>query len=501
MDSNGATSDGGATGGGRPARLAALVVLAAVVLTLVLVPLVALQRGWLPPDDACRHAAFATVSDHRSWSDIAVLRPDAARDQHAPWHGILRAVHGATDASPQGLVVFAVIVLAWAFGLAPLVLMKRPEAWVAALALVASGELLFPSRWMSGRPLVAAMAALVTLLIAFSRRGTGASPPRRLALGVVAFALGAGLHGSWYLFALPVAAFAIAGPVRRAAEVAACWLSGTALAAILTGEPVQAIVSPLHHLQLALFAGSSAPWKVGEFQPSGGAPACVAITAVALLARFQWRRGEGGDGSGELPSAWRDPALVLAAMGWLLGLRMQRTWLDWGAPALACWLALEIEAHLQRRVVRPLPRAAVALVACAALLLATGADRGRRWSGSVVTARLDTRDPALAGWLPEPGGIMYNERMADFYATFLDDPEAPWRWMLAFEPALMPPDDLETYRGIQRSGYDTASFRPWAERMTPKDRMLLHWPFPTPPPLTELQWHRAAGDLWLGRKP
>ena len=43
-----------------------------------------LAHGYLPPDDALRHAAFAVSG--RSWDQLLVGRPEALFDQSPGWH-------------------------------------------------------------------------------------------------------------------------------------------------------------------------------------------------------------------------------------------------------------------------------------------------------------------------------------------------------------------------------------------------------------------------------
>ena len=57
---------------GRPGDLAAMVIVG---LTLLLLPLGILARGYMPPDDALRHAAFAVT--HRTWPQVIIGRPEA----------------------------------------------------------------------------------------------------------------------------------------------------------------------------------------------------------------------------------------------------------------------------------------------------------------------------------------------------------------------------------------------------------------------------------------
>ena len=53
----------------------------------LLIPLRLLGQGYLPPDDALRHAGKAVSG--KAWTDILVLRPDFQMDSHPGWHALL----------------------------------------------------------------------------------------------------------------------------------------------------------------------------------------------------------------------------------------------------------------------------------------------------------------------------------------------------------------------------------------------------------------------------
>ncbi len=79
--------------------------------------------GYLPTDDALRHAAKAVSG--KPWSDILVLGPPF-RDQNFVWHDFLRQIHLATHCSTDTLVVFEVVALFILVALSPLPWLKRP---------------------------------------------------------------------------------------------------------------------------------------------------------------------------------------------------------------------------------------------------------------------------------------------------------------------------------------------------------------------------------------
>ncbi len=106
-----------------------------------------------------------------------------------------------------------------------------------------------------------------------------------------------------------------------------------------------------------------------------------------------------------------------------------------------------------------------------------------------------------AAWLPEPGGIVYSDSMHIFYTTFFQNPHAPWRYILGFEPAIMPQEDLSVYRKIQMSFRAFKFFGPWVEKMRSVDRLILTYTEDKTPEIPELEWQCVARNTWIGRLP
>ena len=102
-------------------------------------------------------------------------------------------------------------------------------------------------------------------------------------------------------------------------------------------------------------------------------------------------------------------------------------------------------------------------------------------------------------WLPAPGGILYANSMGLFYDTFFENPGAPFRYAVGFEPGLMPPDELAVLRGIQRSGGADAAFLPWVQRLRAADRIAVVRPGGPAPAIPGLAWREAIPGVWLGR--
>jgi hypothetical protein len=461
-----------------------LVVRSFVAIVVLLIPLRVLWLGWQPPDDALRHAAKAVTA--REWAEILVLRPGVAPDSHPGWHAVLGSVHRWTGAAPPELVTLCVLGLALAVLLPGALLLRRPEAWLLALLVPALTDPSPIVRLEAGRPFLLSAALVVTfgLLsprcpLGLSRRGFVAAA---LALGLVAW-----VHPSFYLFGLLPLACLLARRFRLAGQLALALALGIALAGILVGHPLRFVIESLGHPLLA-FRDVPSLSLVAEFRPQIAPPAFW----LACLALMGWRALRGR----WTPAILVDPVFVLAVLGWVLGLAVRRFWSDWGFPAALVWLAFEFQDALVELCRSARGRLGLAAAASVPLLLAATTDYDGRFS-----ARDRTFDCLAAAEqrraLPDPGGVLYSGEMRLFYALFYRLPEAPFRYVLGYEPGLMPPEDLGVYRRLQAG--DAGAFREWADRMRPADRLVVVSPTGIAPPVAGLDWTLACGDVWSGR--
>lgn len=473
--------------GGIPLLLWALVVL-----TLIILPLRILDHGFLPPDDALRHAA--KVVSGKSWPEILVLRPEITMDHNPGWHWLLGSIHHATGWDPPKLVAFSVVSMFLLFTVAPLPWLKRPEAWLVALAVVLLVFPYFEPRAFVGRPLFVTMAVNLVLLSVWTRPELKTISPAMMLGSTALMAVATWVHGSWYLLVLVPGVFCLAQAWRKAGALAICWAVGSVAGAMLTGEPWNFLRQELLIPLMAL--GQNAPVEslVGEFQPfSGGYPAAVIVALVMVWRKLTKRPGL---------APWRDPVFLMALAGWLLGFRVLRFWLDWGLPALALWLAREFQdltapwlpANSSRR-------AAVGGLAALVLLLVAGGNRGNKWSQYGAFQALDSRNPAHAGWVPDRGGIFYCVDLTVFYENFFRNPHGDWRYVLGFEPSFMRPEDLAVYQELWRSGNAITATAPWIQRMTPADRLVLRGGEKPRPAFGGLEWAYPVEGLWVGRRP
>ena len=458
------------------------------VVALVLIPLKIHQTGYVPGGDARRHVAKAFID--KSNQEILVLVPQYKVDNSVGWEWLLRYAHRKLGWNADALISFSLIGLMLCVFYAPLPWLRRPEAWLAALLaqMLAIPELMV--RLTQARPLLLTAAVLIGILFAWSKPDNKGPSWIKLLLTTFGFALSAWMHGQWFLWILPLAAFFLARAWSAAISLTLCWMAGTILGAMMTGKPFDFLEQAIFLARKVSSEGVPKWMLVGELQPSYGEFATLTLIGIVFL----WRKI-----AGKQPFAvFQSPSFWLIVIGWILGLGADRCWADWGVPAVLVWLAMQFEelmvdawdANAPQRII------ACGLLALPLLLHSTN-DLDRRYSRAQEEMFLDAADPALQGWLPDHGGILYSSQMGIFYNTFYKNPAADWRYVLGIEPAVMPDDDLKIFRDIQRYPNILGPYEPWIDKMRPADRLAIY--SGPQPNLTRLEWHNAGGGIWLGR--
>jgi hypothetical protein len=468
-----------------------LAVWIAVAATLLWIPLKIISYGFLPMDDALRHAA-KTISG-KSWQEILVMRPGFPIDPSPGWQEILKWVHAGFGGNAESLVVFSVVALMGLVFFCALPWFRRPEAWLAALAIAAVFTPECTTRFARGRPYLVTDAVLMTILFLWSRREEDRPGRAALIFTPLLVAASAWIHGAWYLLCLPGAAILLVGRWRAALSYGACWLAGSFLGCALTGHPWEFLFQSVRHLFDVFGEVTVVRQLEPELRPSNGEIPAVLCVAVLLL----WRGVSGGWNR----RAVGNPIFAMMVLAWVLGLKTRRFWWDFGIPAFLLWVALELQEHCERRVsVTSVGRLGLTLALAAAAFLGFTSDRQSRWTGNLTTEYFMPGNPDAAGWLPAPGGIIYNTDMDIFFQTFFKNPTADWKYILGFESGWMRPQDLAVLRQAQWNFGDLRAFEPWVREMRPQDRFLTH-SAGVPSGLPELQWHYVGSGLWVGRLP
>jgi hypothetical protein len=470
-------------------RIARLLVLAAA----VLIPFRILGHGYLPGDDALRHAGKAVSG--KEWSEILVMRADMPMDSHPGWHAVLGAVHGVTGWGSHALVVLSVVGLFALLSLPAVVLMRRPEAWAMSLLAVAVAEPRLFGRLYFGRPFLVTLAAYLTVLFLLPRLQSSRAPRGAMAAIVVVLTLAVWMHPIWYLSLLPVVACLLARWWRAAARLFGCFLAGVFVAACLTGHPIDFVAQTLQHGRLTVDLDAQTETLSMELRPQSGSP----VLLIALLLLVGWRALRGRLSRADLDA----PVLWLVGVCWVLGWVSLRFWSDWGIPAVLVFAALQIQDLLVDRVPdKGLSRLVHTAAACGICALALSANVDGRFMPA-HRRYLALFNPAARDALPDPGGILYSDSMSIFFQGLYRLPKAPWRYLLGFEPALMPPADLALYRAMtDRRNRVPEMYEQWVRRMRPGDRMILETTgLRDPPPVAGLEWRFYPPVYWSGRLP
>ena len=471
-------------------RLVLLLVSCIFIAVLLFISLRIISYVYMPPDDAMRHVAKAISG--KNWNEILVLRPEITMDSHVGWHTILEFIYKITGCSADNLVVFSVVFLFMFFCFVPIFFLKRPEAWLITLLIIVIANFSLLLRIFLGRPFIFTMAVVVVLGFIWPRFKLKPIPWSSAIILTILIALATWIHCLWYMFALPVLCFFIAREWRAGFFVSLCTIAGVVIGMLLTGHPIQFLYQTLGHFVHSLGDHTLTRQLVKEFQPFSGDNMMI-IAVFGILGWLAIRKTLN-------IKVIYTPVFILAVVSWVLGFIVMRVWLDWGIPALCVWIALEFEEFLKSSMDSfSMKRVWLTLAIACVLFISITNDYGSRWTQSMSVQYLSMENPEHKKWLPGKGGIVYNDDMNIFYQTFYANPHADWRYMLGFEPSMMPPEDLAIYRKIQWNHSTEESFEPWVKKMRPEDRLILRRT--SMPLIKELEWNNILAGIWIGRLP
>ncbi len=460
---------------------------------LLLIPFVVLSLGYLPEDDALRHSA--KVVSQKNWQEILVVRPEITIDSHPGWHKVLEVFYRLSKCKLDGLIIFSVAFLFLYFALSGFFLAERQEAWLVVLGIVFLTEPSFLLRLFLGRPFIFSIASLVILLFLWPRFKEKAFPKLSFLFLVGLISLSTWIHGLWYIFlTLIPLSFFLAREFRGGFRITLALICGIILGASFTGKPLVFLEQTLKHAFFSLKSEISR-LLVSEFQPQRGSISLIISVVLLVEGLFLAKRWE--------RKRWDNPVFILAVLGWILGFKMARFWLDWGIPALLVWMTKGFEEIFKEKLRPSSPqRLAVVLSLSFLLFLIITPDTHSRWTFNLGQKHLSLKNPLHKEWLPEEGGILYSTDMRVFYQTFYHNPKGNWRYILGFEAGWMPKEDLEIYHNILLHFGALEAYKPWVEKMRPADRLVIRSRQLNPADiLTELEWLRLTPDIFIGRLP
>ena len=459
------------------------------VICLLYIPVKITSYGWIPQDDALRHAAHGV--NEKTWGEVILIRPEFDVDHNPGWHSILRFMHRNFDMNQEDLLLFSVIGLYLLFNLTGAILSPRPMAWIAALVVLALTDLAATYRAIIGRPYLVACSIALLLLALWTRRDLNLKSWRPWVISVVVLSLAVWIHGSWYLFLLIPFAFFLAGQTRRAGALVLCILLGTLFGALLSGQPLEFL---RFHFQAPLQIFSELRVNrqlVSEFQP--GNTAIMLVIFCGMLVLYLQRKS-----SFRLADLTTDPIFMLAVTGWLLGIVVNRFWGEWGRMAITMWLAMRISdlIDVSATLRSPRVRYCLAVFVCLTLVFLSTHDERGRYSERVMDEAIHLGDPRLAAWAPEADSLIYSNTMLIFYMHYFAYPRAPWKYVVGFESSMMPEDDLKVLRNIHFNFNLGGEFAPWVKKMRPQDRIITRTLIPG---IKGIDWIQASRNFYIGK--
>lgn len=475
-------------------RLIPPLILTACFITLLIIPFKIISYGYLPSDDAMRHAG--KVLSNLSWDQILVSA-NPIPDVHIGWHQFLGFFQHISGCGADGLVSMSVITLFLSVVLPILFLYRRPESWILGL-IICYNLTGIEYRFLLGRPYVGYVAVIMVALLLRNKLNEKQTCWKTLILLTIGMAISIWWRTVWFLYLLPIAAFMMARMWRAALRLLAMLAAATLFMAAASGQPALIIQS----LRLALDVMGTHDYAiqlVTELQPL---PPHISVIIVPIIIMISIKIRKGS-----IKKCFDSPAFYLFVLSWFLGCASRRWWIDFGGPTILIMICEEIDSILtdKSNSITPwfsLARGGSAVLACGILFLSFTADLNSRWTSCLRNEYVDITDPSIQEGLPGKEGIIYSSRMNIFYQTFYAHPNAEWRYILGYEAALMPSDDLKIFRNIQWNKEALESFDPWIAKMRPQDRLWLEQPIGAQEPsIKSLEWTRLTSYIWSGRKP
>lgn len=476
----------------KKSKLLSLLIISIVFL---IIPMKIIQYGWLPSDDALRHVAFSSVA--RQWKDVLVIKEELESDHNPGWHQILRFLHDKLNVSKIGLLRLSVIGLFLLINITGILISPNPVCWLLAIAFILICDYGIFGRMLLGRPYLVSCAATLIMLRLYGLPNSSEefSDKKKKIIRIIAVllsvALSTWIHGSWYLFFLIPFSFLFAKKHRECTELSCIILIGTLLGGLFTGDLI--VFFRFHYLAtFNIFTEKTFNWLLVREFASGAHNTNFILLVLAIISLSVYKNKL------TVKKLSLDPAFIMTLLCWLLSIMVIRFWVDWGSMALLFWLSYRFKDLIDSSETLKEPRVkySLFLFVILAVYFMTTNDGGGRYSKEVFDQPIDFTEERLAGWAPEPGGIVYSDSMSVFYKHFYEYPNAPWKYILGFESAIMPDEDRKVLRRIGYNFRLPDEFLPWINKMTKADRLITVGSVGNFPQLESI---RGARNYWIYR--
>lgn len=474
-------------------RIIPIIILLLLIATVLYIPARIGSLGYLPQDDALRHVA--KVVSGKEWDQVIVVRDNIKFDSHPGWHALLGVLHHKLGLGKHALLVFSVSFLFLLIAIIPLFFLKRPEAWLASILIISLFLPFLIARIFIGRPYLCTVLMLIIYCFIWKKLKVEKTPWYLIFTLTIVNSVIVSMHPSIYLYVFIILGFLFAREWRVSIRLIMILTVSSIIGYLITGHPILLFKRVFYEMFHATDQSILSRMLVSEFQPIVGFGVVFSIPVAILLflrvIRKKWS-----------VKSVDNPVFYLAVTGFVLGHIVGRFWHDWGLIALMVWIAQELDEILTDIMPRTsLKRLGSVIAFSISFFIIITSDGQNRWSRDNPRFPLSYANskPEELEWFPDSGGIIYSDQMRIFYSTFFENPHAPWRYILCFEPELMPSEDLKIYRNIQRMSSTFDSYIPWVQKMNNKDRLILLNTFK--PKISELEWRCLNRNIWVGRLP
>ncbi len=461
-----------------------------IIATFTFIPFKVIKNGFLPTDDVNRHVAFSTTN--REWSDVLEIAPKLEADHNVGWHKILRFLHKRLCIGKKELIYFSIISLFLLVNLTGSLVTPNFVTWSIALLIMFLFDRTIISRLMLGRPyLISCATFLVLIKIWTSEKDNKYSWILSYSVTIIILLLAVWIHGTWYNFLLLPLAMIIAGKFTKSLELTLLIILSTLIGAYLTGNFNQ-FLHYHFYATLNIFKEQIFNWQlVSEFAEGDIHLFWIVPTLFIIILLIHSKRLKFYDLSS-------DTTFIFILLSWLLSIKVIRFWVDWGIIALMFWLSLKLSLLIQdmQSIKRRSFKWFYFLFIMISLLILIPR---LNWNNQkeVKMFSVDFSKQEYSEYEPKDGGIVYNDSMKHFYFQYYNNPEAKYKYVLGFEPAIMKEDDKKIYRDIVYSGFYYKLYKPWIDKITDKDRIFASVDLSDYYP--KLDWIKAGQKLYIGK--
>lgn len=286
-------------------------------------------------------------------------------------------------------------------------------------------------------------------------------------------------------------ALLLTGQIKKTFELTFCILLSTVIGAFMTGE-FNEFLHFHYSATLNIFSEKIYNWQLVTEFAEGNIHIFWVFPSIFIITLLVYSKKL------KLNDLSNDPLFILILLTWLLSIRVVRFWVDWGIVALMYWSSIKLSELISdmESIKKPFLKKVlfVTIMVSAVIIIPS-----HKWNNKKERANyfVDFSRKEFSDFKPSDNGIIYNDSMRHFYHQYFTDPKAKYKYILGFEPAIMPDDDKKTFREITYSDFHFKAYEPWINKLTEKDRIFASVDLSSNYP--QLDWIKVSKNLYIGK--